>query len=646
MFTFNRLFLLLMLGFFALGAACFIFLAHPYDFLFNQKVVLQDGGEILEMWRTPEVELFCRVYLFNVTNAEEYMAGIDDKIKVKEVGPYVYKEGFRHEITKFNDNGTMSVIPHHPLTWMGNMSEGHKENDILFLPHIALLSIANVVAPKGFVTRFGLNNIITLTNSQPLVKMTAREFMMGYESKLMTLGSTFLPGWINFDKLGLIDRMYDFSGDYETVFTGVHDVRYSGLIDTYRGSTDLPQWEGKHCSNVQNASDATKFKGGLGKNDTLLFFRKSMCRSGILIPVEEGVKSGLNAYKYTYPENMLDNGQYIKENKCFCRKGKCLPAGLIDVTDCYYGFPIALSYPHFYKGDDILFSKVEGLTPNKEEHETSFWIEPTSGLPLEVSSKMQINLALEDLSTIHNVDRFSNMYLPMLWFDIKLYSLTPSLERRFNLYLNILPVVERAAMYVLFGIGTCLIFATIYNLTFKIMFKSVNNRTTRNIVIGNQFSSNEKKNNNTIYSPCETPLNGVDSDSSDTQFDPERRPSLLKVHGDRLKELSSKLSDKMYDSVGTVKDIVMGELTHVKNIFDRKSSLRNDANDPYKSDSGEEMIQGYKTIKQSDSDDDCKYLEVIDDGSEFDTIDFDTNNSKRLKDLERRDKETILHIKE
>lgn len=52
--------------------------------------------------------------------------------------------------------------------------------------------------------------------------------------------------------------------------------------------------------------------------------------------------------------------------------GKCLPEGLIDVADCYYSFPIALSYPHFYKGDDILFSKVEGLTPNKEQHETRY----------------------------------------------------------------------------------------------------------------------------------------------------------------------------------------------------------------------------------------------------------------------------------
>ncbi|KAM3955586.1 scavenger receptor class B member 1 [Aphomia sociella] len=643
----RRLFLLLMLGFFALGGGCFVLFLHPYDFLFRQKIVLQNGGEIFEMWRKPQVDLYCRVFLFNITNAEEYMAGIDKKIKVAEVGPYVYKEALEHEITGFNDNGTVSAIPRHPLTWVEELSEGNKEDDILFLPHIALLSIANVVAPQGFMTRFGLNNVISLTNSKPLAKMTAREFMMGYESKLMTLGNTFLPGWIHFEKLGLIDRMYDFNGDYETIFTGEHDVTFSGLIDTYKGSTDLPHWEGKHCSNVQNASDGTKFKGALKRNETILFYRKSMCRAADLVPVEQGERSGLTAYKYTFAENMLDNGKYIEENKCFCRQGKCLPAGLIDVTDCYYGFPIALSYPHFYKGDDILFSKVDGLTPNKEQHETRFWIEPASGLPLDVSTKMQINLALGDISSIKNAEKFSNMYLPLLWFDIRMYSLTPSLEQRFNLYLNILPVFERSAMYVLFAVGTCLIITTIYNLTFKIMFKSVNNRKKRNIVIGTENWNKGKINRDTIYAPCETPLNDIESDSSsDPQLNTERRPSLLKTHSDRIKDLSHRLSDKMYDSVGTVKDKVMEELTHVKHIFDRRSSLINDTNDAYRSDSGEEMDHGYRTIKQIDSDDDCKYLEVIDDGSEFDSEQYDRRRSTQLEELERLDNETVLHIKE
>lgn len=77
--------------------------------------------------------------------------------------------------------------------------------------------------------------------------------------------------------------MYDFNGDYETIFTGADDVRKAGLIDTYRGSTDLPQWKGQHCSNVQNASDGTKFMGGVTEDQEILFFRKSLCRAAPLV---------------------------------------------------------------------------------------------------------------------------------------------------------------------------------------------------------------------------------------------------------------------------------------------------------------------------------------------------------------------------
>lgn len=77
--------------------------------------------------------------------------------------------------------------------------------------------------------------------------------------------------------------MYDFDGDYETIYTGETDVTKAGLIDTYRGSTDLPQWDGRHCSNIQGASDGTKFPGYIQQNDSLLFFRKSMCRSQWLV---------------------------------------------------------------------------------------------------------------------------------------------------------------------------------------------------------------------------------------------------------------------------------------------------------------------------------------------------------------------------
>lgn len=70
-----------------------------------------------------------------------------------------------------------------------------------------LQSIANVMNDAAFFTRMGLNLLIRQTNSQPLVKMTAKEFMFGYKSTLLSLGNKFMPSWISFDKLGLIDRV-------------------------------------------------------------------------------------------------------------------------------------------------------------------------------------------------------------------------------------------------------------------------------------------------------------------------------------------------------------------------------------------------------------------------------------------------------
>lgn len=41
-----------------------------------------------------------------------------------------------------------------------------------------------------------------------------------------------------------------------------------------------------------------------------------------------------------------------------------------------------------------------------------------SGLPLKLSVKMQINLAMHDVSNMANVELFSHLVLPMLWFEI------------------------------------------------------------------------------------------------------------------------------------------------------------------------------------------------------------------------------------
>lgn len=79
--------------------------------------------------------------------------------------------------------------------------------------------------------------------------------------------------------------MYDFEGDFETIYSGQKlGLKNIGLIDKYKGSTKIPQWDSP-CGDVSGASDGTKFPGYIMSNDSLLFFRKSMCRAKTLVSV-------------------------------------------------------------------------------------------------------------------------------------------------------------------------------------------------------------------------------------------------------------------------------------------------------------------------------------------------------------------------
>lgn len=75
------------------------------------------------------------------------------------------------------------------------------------LAKLLFQSFANVMLGKSYFSQMGTNLLIRQTDTHPLVDMTAKEFMFGYKSTLVTLGNKILPSWIAFDKLGLIDRV-------------------------------------------------------------------------------------------------------------------------------------------------------------------------------------------------------------------------------------------------------------------------------------------------------------------------------------------------------------------------------------------------------------------------------------------------------
>jgi hypothetical protein len=51
---------------------------------------MSEGSFIFNLWLKPPVPVYLKVYIFNVTNAEEFLKG-GVKLKLDQVGPYVYR---------------------------------------------------------------------------------------------------------------------------------------------------------------------------------------------------------------------------------------------------------------------------------------------------------------------------------------------------------------------------------------------------------------------------------------------------------------------------------------------------------------------------------------------------------------------------
>lgn len=63
-----------------------IHMTNPFYF---QQIVLRNGSQAFGWWAKPPVEPTIKVYIYNVTNADEFLNNGSKPI-VEELGPYVY----------------------------------------------------------------------------------------------------------------------------------------------------------------------------------------------------------------------------------------------------------------------------------------------------------------------------------------------------------------------------------------------------------------------------------------------------------------------------------------------------------------------------------------------------------------------------
>uniref|UniRef100_A0A669CE45 Scavenger receptor class B, member 2a n=1 Tax=Oreochromis niloticus TaxID=8128 RepID=A0A669CE45_ORENI len=338
----------------------------------KKEITLTEKSQVFESWKNPPPPVYMEYYFFNVTNPEMFMAG--GKASVKQIGPYTYRLVLIFSIAIMNELNSYSF----------------------FLRTLVSMYI-NSLGVEMFMTR------------------TVHEVLWGFKDPLLTKVHSLKPEVDEY--FGL---MWKKNGTHEGEFvfhTGEQNYLDYGKIDTWNGLREMSWWSSNQ-SNMINGTDGAVFHPLINRNELLYIFAADLCRSIHLAYVEDVDVKGIQAYRFAPPNDVLMSPKNNPTNAGFCvPAGDCLGTGVLKVSVCREGAPIVVSFPHFYQADPAYINAIDGLNPNKEEHETYLDLQPTTGVPIRACKRAQLNIILKRVKGFPKTKNITETIFPIMFVN-------------------------------------------------------------------------------------------------------------------------------------------------------------------------------------------------------------------------------------
>lgn len=248
--------------------------------------------------------------------------------------------------------------------------------------------------------------MLNIRGGSLFVTQKVREFLFdGYDDELLDfLKSTNSSAFnIPFDKFGwFVERngSWSYDGVYN-INTGQTDITELGMLNMWNNENTTEFYSGG-CSAI-NGTTGELWPPKLNVSSDITLFVSDICRSITLAPLPGEIdKFGVRGSKWIGDERVFDNGVNYQPNECFCTgaEDECpdMPSGVFNVSDCRFGAPAFISFPHFYLADSSFANAIDGLNASQDKHEFSIALEPNTGIPVEIKGRLQINILLQPIS--------------------------------------------------------------------------------------------------------------------------------------------------------------------------------------------------------------------------------------------------------
>ncbi|KAF7273084.1 hypothetical protein GWI33_014178 [Rhynchophorus ferrugineus] len=390
------------------GLFIFVYLESIYEHILNEALKFTPTSDTYKAWRTNDPPLDLDLYLFNWTNPED-ITNPNIKPHFEEVGPYRVKEVKEKTNITWHDNGTISYGFKKLYFYDPKNSIRIMEDDVVTTINTVPLTVA--YQARNFSTFIkALISISMGSISRLYVRKTSKEILFdGYEDSILNLLS-------NIPLLKVQRKFGIFYGRNDTIdpnsIQSMHiknDQNFGKQLTwNYKNRTNFYQG---HCSDVRGS--AGEFYPLNIKKSKIVLYSSELCKYAELEFVREEIIKGVLGYRFT-GDNIFDNGTTRPENRCFCVDG-CIPSGVLDVSACRQNSPTFLSFPHFHAADPYYTDMISGMKPNRSRHEFYIVIEPKSGIIMEISANMQMNMLLQPVSGLRLYRNMPKIFIPVFY---------------------------------------------------------------------------------------------------------------------------------------------------------------------------------------------------------------------------------------
>ncbi|XP_076618652.1 epithelial membrane protein isoform X1 [Colletes latitarsis] len=425
------------------------------DVLMNREIALREGGRTFDWWREPPLSPQLSVYIYNVTNADEFLND-GEKPVLMELGPYVYMQQWEKVEVKFNENDTVSYKVKKRFAFSPEKSIGSEE-DLVVVPNVPMLSATSQSKHAARFLRLAMASIMDILRIKPFVEVSVGQLLWGYEDPLLKLAKDVVPKEqkLPYDQFGLLYGKNATMPDRFTIFTGQRDITKYGILDKWNGKGSLGHWTTPECDSIAG-SDGSIFPPRINQQTVLKIFDKDLCRALPLVFKEEvTTPGGVPGYRFVPSKDAFGSPSRVESQRCFCPAGPpCAPEGTFNASLCQYESPVLISFPHFYLADPALREAVSGISaPIEEKHQFYIDVQPMMGTALRAKARIQINLAVSQVRDIKQVASFPDIVFPIMWFEDGIDELPVEMRSLMKMAVDVPPIARAAVSGALAAIG-------------------------------------------------------------------------------------------------------------------------------------------------------------------------------------------------